>query len=62
MHKILVFSMTRMGDIIQSIPFIRRLRQKHPHAQVDLFVESCFADVAGFLPGIDNIIEVRLED
>ncbi|RQV99666.1 glycosyltransferase family 9 protein [bacterium] len=62
MYKILVFSMTRMGDIIQSIPFFRRLRKKHPHAQVDLLVESCFSDVAGFLPGIDNIIEVRLED
>jgi ADP-heptose:LPS heptosyltransferase len=54
--------MTRMGDIIQSIPFFRRLRAKHPEARIELLVESSFADVAAFLPGIDNIISVRLED
>lgn len=51
-----------MGDIIQSIPFIRRLRRRNPDVQIDLFVERCFADVAALLPGIDNIIEVGLED
>jgi ADP-heptose:LPS heptosyltransferase len=62
LRRILVFSMTRMGDIIQSIPFIRRLRKQNPDAQIDLLVEKCFADVAAFLPGIDRIIEIRLED
>jgi len=61
-RRILVFSMTRMGDIIQSIPFVRRLRKQNPDAQIDLLVEKCFADVASFLPGIDRIIEIRLED
>jgi ADP-heptose:LPS heptosyltransferase len=62
LRRILVFSMTRMGDIIQSIPFIRRLRELNPKAQIDLLVEKCFADVASFLPGVDRIIEIRLED
>jgi len=62
MHRILVFSMTRMGDIIQSIPFLQHLRLRYPESRIDLLVEECFADVAGFVPGIDRIIRVRLED
>ncbi|MFZ5434384.1 MAG: glycosyltransferase family 9 protein, partial [Calditrichota bacterium] len=47
---------------MQSIPYFRRLRKKNPTAEIHVLVEQCFADVAGFLPNIDRIITVRLED
>ena len=60
--KILVLSLTRMGDIVQSIPFFRRLRIKHTEAEIHVLVEECFKEVAGFLPCVDKIHTVRMED
>jgi ADP-heptose:LPS heptosyltransferase len=60
--KILVLSLSRMGDIVQSIPFFRRLRLKYPGAEIHVLAEECFADVAAFLPGVDRIHTVKLED
>lgn len=60
--KILVLSLTRMGDIVQSIPFVRRLRLQNPDAEIHVLVEQCFADVAAFLPDVAAIRTVRLED
>jgi len=61
-ERILVLSITRMGDIIQSIPFFRRLRIRHPDAEIHVLVERCFADVMSMIPDVDQIHDVRLED
>ncbi|MBU1983785.1 glycosyltransferase family 9 protein, partial [bacterium] len=51
-----------MGDIIQSIPFFRRLRGSRPDAEIHVLVEKCFGDVIRMVPGVDAIHEIRLED
>ena len=61
-NKILVLSLTRMGDIIQSIPFFRRLRLKHPQSEIHILVEECFRDVASMVPCVDKIHSVTLEN
>jgi ADP-heptose:LPS heptosyltransferase len=61
-RKILVLSISRMGDIVQSIPFFRRLELRHPGSEIHVLVEECFADVAEFLPHVNRIATVRLED
>jgi ADP-heptose:LPS heptosyltransferase len=61
-RKILIISITRLGDIIQSIPFVKRMRLKYPAAEIHMLVEECFAEVAAFLPGVDQLHYVRLED
>lgn len=61
-ERILVLSLTRMGDIIQSIPFFRRLRLRHPDAEIHVLVERCFGDVVRMIRDVDRIHEVRLED
>jgi ADP-heptose:LPS heptosyltransferase len=61
-RKIMVLNLTRMGDIIQSIPFFKRLRMVNPDSEIHTLVEECFADVATFLPGVDRLHRVRLED
>ena len=58
----LVLSLTRMGDIIQSIPFFRRLRLKHPQSEIHILVEECFRDVASMVPCVDKIHSVTLEN
>lgn len=60
--KILVLSITRMGDLVQSIPFFRRLRLRHPDSEIHILVEHCFADVARLIPDVDQVRTVRLED
>jgi len=60
--KILVLSITRLGDIVQSVPFFRRLRLRHPDAQIHVLVEQCFADVMHLVPEVDRVHTVKLED
>jgi ADP-heptose:LPS heptosyltransferase len=60
--KILVLSLTRLGDIVQSIPFFRRLRLGHPQSEIHVLVEASFADVMHLVPGVDRVHNVRLED
>jgi ADP-heptose:LPS heptosyltransferase len=60
--KILVLSITRLGDIVQSIPFFRRLRLRHPQSEIHVLVEACFADVMHLVPEVDRVHTVRLED
>jgi ADP-heptose:LPS heptosyltransferase len=61
-HKILVLSITRLGDIVQSIPFFRRLRLRHPDAEIHALVEGCFADAMQLVPEVDQVRTVRLEN
>src|SRR5262249_28597470 len=61
MHKILVISITRMGDLFQSIPFLRRLKLRPPGSELHLLVEKCFEDVAICLPGVDRVHTVDME-
>jgi ADP-heptose:LPS heptosyltransferase len=61
MKRILVIAITRMGDLIQSGPFLRRLKLRSPQAKIDLMVESCFTDVAALLPAVDEVIPIQIE-
>ncbi|MBI5058345.1 glycosyltransferase family 9 protein [candidate division KSB1 bacterium] len=61
MHKTLVLAISRMGDLVQSGPFLRRLKRRDPDGELHLLVEECFRDVAAMLPAVDQIHTVRLE-
>ena len=53
--KILIVSLTRMGDLLQATPLMAGLRKKHPDARLDVLVSSDFASVAKSIPNIDEI-------
>ncbi len=59
--KILVMSLTRMGDLVQATPVIAGLRQKHPQAEITLMVSSDFAGFLPRIPGIDAslVLDIR---
>lgn len=58
--KILIVSLTRMGDLIQSTPLIEGLRKKYPQAHITMMVSSDFADFAGRIPHIDEVVVFSL--
>jgi ADP-heptose:LPS heptosyltransferase len=59
-NNILILSLTRMGDLIQTTPLIRGLKEKHPNARVTLMVSSDFEDAVSLIPGVDNSIVFNL--
>jgi lipopolysaccharide heptosyltransferase II len=58
--NILILSMTRMGDMIQTTPLIKGLRQRYPTAKITLLVTSDFAGAVPLIPEIDESIVVNL--
>lgn len=53
--QVLIINVTRMGDLIQTVPLIKRLHHEWPDAAVDLIVDRTFAPVAALLPGLRHI-------
>jgi ADP-heptose:LPS heptosyltransferase len=59
-QNILILSLTRMGDLIQTTPLIQGLKDKHPNARITLMVSSDFEDVVSLIPGVDDSIIFNL--
>lgn len=59
--RILVMSLTRMGDLVQATPLISGLRKKYPQAKITLMVSSDFAMFVPNIPGIDDsiVLDIR---
>jgi len=57
--KILIINLTRMGDILQTIPMLRALKRKYSNAEVDFLVMSSFSSILRFFPEINNVIELE---
>ena len=54
-RQVLILNITRMGDLVQSVPLIARLRHECPDAAVDLVVDRSFAPVAALLPNVRQV-------
>jgi len=52
MNNILVIQLSRLGDIIQSIPLLTDLKQSYPNANIHLLINDVFAESHILLPGI----------
>jgi ADP-heptose:LPS heptosyltransferase len=59
-ENILILSMTRMGDMIQTTPLIKGLKEKYPTAKITLLVTSDFASTVPLIPHIDESIVLNL--
>ena len=51
--NILILSMTRMGDMIQTTPLIKGLKEKHPNSKITILVTSDFANVVPLIQDVD---------
>lgn len=56
MKEIMLLSLSRLGDHIQSTPLLRDLRTRHPGARITMVAERRFADVLVLMGGIDRTI------
>jgi ADP-heptose:LPS heptosyltransferase len=59
--RILIVSLTRFGDLLQTSPTIVGLKAVHPGAHVTVLVERNFAPVCHGIPGIDRVWELDLD-
>jgi ADP-heptose:LPS heptosyltransferase len=59
-QNILILSLTRMGDLIQTTPLIQGLKDKYPKARITLMVSSDFEDAVSLIPGVDDSIVFNL--
>lgn len=60
-RKILIVNLTRFGDLLQTGPTMRGLKEQDPDCEITVLVEKNFADVCEGLPGIDRIWKLDLD-
>jgi len=53
--QVLIINITRMGDLVQTIPLLGRLLHEWPDAQIDLVTDRTFASMAALLPGVRHV-------
>lgn len=62
MKNVLVIAITRLGDLIQTEPFLRALKRKSPGARVTLLVERSFLGIANRLVGADRVLAIDFNE
>ena len=55
MKNIIILNLTRMGDLIQSTALFKKIKQIYPESRVKLIISKEFAEIAPFLPYVDEI-------
>jgi len=58
MKKIVVIHLSRMGDMLQSIPFLASLKKKFPDARISLLAYKPFFKIISSSPYIDKFINL----
>lgn len=59
--RILILQTTRMGDVLQTTPLIRQVRQQHPHAHISVMVRGMGKAIVEHCPDVDAVL-VHEED
>ncbi len=60
MKNIIILNLTRMGDLIQSTSLFKKIKLVYPESRVTMLISSDFAEIAPFLPYIDEIKPIDL--
>jgi len=62
MEKILVIQLSRMGDLVQTLPLLKRLKQEKPGCEISLMCVREFSEVIRNSRLADRLIHLQLED
>ncbi len=60
--RILIAQMTRMGDVLQTSPLVRALKQRHPDAHITAMVRRMGKAIAEYNSDIDDIVVYDEDD
>ena len=55
--KLLLIKLSAMGDVVQTIPVLNKLRQRYPKAQIDWLVTPPNDELLRDNPAISNVVE-----
>lgn len=61
LYKVLVIQLTRMGDIIQTLPLLVRLREEIPGCHITFFCVDRFAEILRATPVVNRYIKIPPE-
>lgn len=61
-RRILVLQLARLGDLVQTWPLLRKLRQAYPEARLSLLADRSLADLAGMGPRVDDLYALDLRE
>jgi len=62
MKKILIISMTRMGDLLQTTPLLAGLKERYPGCRISLLVNDGFSEICKQIPFIEDLYTFDLEE
>ena len=54
-QRVLLFNVTRLGDLVLTLPLLARLRHEWPGVVVDMVVQPFMVPVAALFPGVRNV-------
>ena len=55
--KILLIKLSALGDVVQTIPVLNKLRRRYPTARLDWLVTPAIAELLQHNPAISNVVE-----
>ena len=61
-RQVLIINITRMGDLVQTIPLLGRLMHEWPGVQIDLVVDKAFVAMAALLPGVRHVLAYDFQE
>lgn len=61
-QKILLIKLSALGDVVQTIPVLNKLRKRYPNARLDWLVRPAIGELLQSNPAISNVIEFARAD
>ena len=62
MEKILIIQLSRMGDLVQTLPLLKRLKQEKPNCEITLMCVQEFSEVIRNSRLADRLIHLPHEE
>lgn len=60
--QVLIINITRIGDLVQTVPLLARLEQEWPGVAIDLVIDTRLAPAAALLPGLRQVLTYDFRD
>jgi heptosyltransferase-1 len=61
-QKILLIKFSAMGDVVQTVPVLNKLRRRYPKAHIDWMVTPAIAELLRHNPAVTNVIEFSRDE